>query len=135
MRNDSTHDLQLLLYFIITNYNINNIPIGLVSKNKIGALRTLPNMLLWSTRDECSTNRKNRTARKVPKIIREPTIPPYIPIRWSFDKEHLPLEREQFRLHSASHPALRDKTLIQHYHNSNLPISYPPICHYYISLI
>ena len=46
LRNDSTQDLQLLLYFIITNYNINTIPIGLVSKNKIGALRTLPNMVI-----------------------------------------------------------------------------------------
>ena len=73
-------------------HNINEYkPIGIVSKNRIGALRTLENILLWTILAAFSNNKKKRTALKAENTNNDPTRPPYTPIHWSLDSEQVDL--------------------------------------------
>ena len=62
-----------------TNHSNIGLPIGLVSKNSMGDLNILINILLCSTLDALMANIKNVNVLNVEVITVDPTSPPNIP--------------------------------------------------------
>ena len=61
-------------------------PTGLVSKNKIGALKIAVSILLCKLRDAAKMANKHSTVLIITASTENETIPPYIPILWSVER-------------------------------------------------